>query len=46
MSKEEELTAVWRQVGEEEGEEAEEGREEGVGEDVASRSVSEQLRLR
>ena len=51
MSKEEELTAVWLQVGEgvggeEEGEEAEEGREEGVGEDVASRSVSEQLRLR
>ena len=41
MSKEEELTAVWLQVGEEEGEEAEEGREEGVGEDVASRSVSE-----
>ena len=47
VSKEDELAAVWLQVseevgGEEEGEEV----EEVVGEDVASRSVSEQLRLR
>ena len=50
MSKDEELEAVWLQVGEEAGgdvveEEAEEV-EEGVGEDVASRSASELLRLR
>ena len=53
MSKEEELVAVWLQVGEEAGgdvveEEVEEVEEveEGGGEDVASRSASELLRLR
>ena len=47
MSKEEELAAVWLQVGEEVGGEEEAGEvEEGVGEDVASRSASELLRLR
>ena len=46
VSKEEELAAVWLQAGEEVGGEEEvEEVEKGVGEDVASRSVSELLRL-